>query len=140
MPATTVDLFALLDRLGIEHSTVKHPPIFTVEEGRPWHDLIPGLHCKNLFIKDRKHDLILRGGASKMAEAECVILGGHSINDDEIKFGYSVTGTVHPERIWKNAGAQPGDVLMFTKRLGTGGIGTALKRGLAIKSTHLSRS
>jgi Ala-tRNA(Pro) deacylase len=54
VPATLDKLFALLDGLGIEHSTVQHPPIFTVEEGRPWHDLIPGLHCKNLFIKDRK--------------------------------------------------------------------------------------
>jgi Ala-tRNA(Pro) deacylase len=54
VPATPDELFALLDRLGIEHSTVEHPPIFTVEEGRPWHDKIPGVHCKNLFIKDRK--------------------------------------------------------------------------------------
>ncbi len=54
MAATPADLFALLDQLGIEHSTIEHPPFFTVEEGRPWHDKIPGLHCKNLFIKDRK--------------------------------------------------------------------------------------
>ncbi|HET8996581.1 MAG TPA: prolyl-tRNA synthetase associated domain-containing protein [Acetobacteraceae bacterium] len=54
MPATQDELFALFDRLGIAHSTVTHPPFFTVEEGRPWHDKIPGLHCKNLFIKDRK--------------------------------------------------------------------------------------
>jgi Ala-tRNA(Pro) deacylase len=54
MAATPADLFALFDRLGIEHSTVEHPAFFTVEEGRPWHDKIPGLHCKNLFIKDRK--------------------------------------------------------------------------------------
>lgn len=54
MPATPEDLFAFLDSLGIAHSTVIHPPFFTVEEGRPWHHLIPGLHCKNLFIKDRK--------------------------------------------------------------------------------------
>jgi Ala-tRNA(Pro) deacylase len=54
MPATQDELFALLDRLGIEHSTVTHPPFFSVEEGRPWHHKIPGLHCKNLFIKDRK--------------------------------------------------------------------------------------
>jgi Ala-tRNA(Pro) deacylase len=54
MAAAPADLFALFDRLGIEHSTVEHPPIFTVEEGRPWHDRIPGLHGKNLFIKDRK--------------------------------------------------------------------------------------
>jgi Ala-tRNA(Pro) deacylase len=54
MAATPDELFALFDRLGIEHSTIEHPPFFTVEEGRPWHDKIPGLHCKNLFIKDRK--------------------------------------------------------------------------------------
>ena len=54
MPATPAELFALFDSLGIEHSTVEHPPFFTVEEGRPWHDRIPGLHGKNLFIKDRK--------------------------------------------------------------------------------------
>ena len=54
MTATPEDLFASLDRLGIEHSTLTHPPIFTVEEGRDWHDKIPGLHCKNLFLKDRK--------------------------------------------------------------------------------------
>jgi len=54
MAATPDDLFAFLDRLGIEHSTIEHPPFFTVDEGREWHDKIPGLHCKNLFIKDRK--------------------------------------------------------------------------------------
>jgi len=54
MAATPADLFALFERLGIEYSTIDHPPIFTVEEGRPWHDRIPGLHGKNLFIKDRK--------------------------------------------------------------------------------------
>ncbi len=72
---------------------------------------------------------ILQGGAYKMGEARCPIIGGHSVNDDDIKFGYAVTGVVHPDRIWKNSGAQPGDVLLFTKRLGTGIIGTALKRG-----------
>jgi selenide,water dikinase len=74
---------------------------------------------------------ILKGGAEKMREADCSILGGHSINDDEIKFGYSVTGTVHPDRVLANAGARPGDALVFTKRIGTGVIGTALKRGIA---------
>jgi Ala-tRNA(Pro) deacylase len=54
VPATPDDLFAYLDKIGIAHATVTHPPFFTVEEGRPWHHLIPGLHCKNLFIKDRK--------------------------------------------------------------------------------------
>lgn len=53
MSATPEDLFARLDALGIEHSTVGHPPLFTVEDGREWHDRIPGLHCKNLFLKGR---------------------------------------------------------------------------------------
>jgi selenide,water dikinase len=60
-----------------------------------------------------------------------VVLGGHSVNDPEIKFGYAVTGTIHPDRIKTNAGARPGDALLFTKALGTGVIGTALKRGIA---------
>lgn len=74
---------------------------------------------------------ILTGGAEKMREAGCAVLGGHSVNDEEIKFGYAVTGTVHPARVWTNAAARPGDVLVFTKRIGTGVIATALKRGLA---------
>jgi selenide,water dikinase len=79
---------------------------------------------------------ILKGGASKMHEAACSILGGHSIADDEIKFGYSVTGTVHPDRVKANAGARPGDVIMFSKAIGTGVIGTALKKGIA-KQEHV---
>jgi selenide, water dikinase len=74
---------------------------------------------------------ILKGGMEKMREADCAVLGGHSIADDEIKFGYAVTGTVHPKRFKPNTGAAPGDALVFTKRLGTGVISTALKRGLA---------
>jgi len=74
---------------------------------------------------------ILRGGAAKMAEADCPVIGGHSVNDEDVKFGYAVTGTIHPEKIWKNSGARPGDALMFTKRIGTGVIGTAIKRGIA---------
>ena len=74
---------------------------------------------------------ILKGGAEKMREAGCSILGGHSIAGDEILFGYAVTGLVHPLRFKPNAGARPGDVLVFTKRLGTGVISTALKRGIA---------
>ena len=74
---------------------------------------------------------ILKGGAEKMHEAGCSILGGHSVADDEIKFGYAVTGTVHPERVKANAHARAGDALVFTKRLGTGVIATALKRGIA---------
>jgi selenide,water dikinase len=74
---------------------------------------------------------ILQGGAEKMREADCAVLGGHSVADDEIKFGYAVTGTVHPARVKANAGARAGDALVFTKRLGTGVISTALKRGVA---------
>jgi selenide,water dikinase len=74
---------------------------------------------------------VLQGGAAKMREAGCVIVGGHSISDPEIKFGYAVTGVIHPQRIRTNAGAKPGDLLLLTKPLGTGVISTALKQGLA---------
>jgi selenide,water dikinase len=74
---------------------------------------------------------ILAGGLSKMVEAGCTVIGGHSIRDDETKFGYSVTGIVHPNKILANAGAQAGDVLIFTKALGTGVIATAIKKGTA---------
>jgi selenide,water dikinase len=80
---------------------------------------------------------ILKGGAEKIHEAGCVILGGHSVNDPEIKFGYAITGTVHPDRVKTNTGARPGDVLMFTKKIGTGVISTALKRGIA-KDAHVN--
>jgi selenide, water dikinase len=71
---------------------------------------------------------ILAGGSAKMVEAGCAVIGGHSIGDDEIKFGYAVTGLINPRRVLSNAGAQPGDRLILTKRLGTGVISTALKR------------
>jgi selenide, water dikinase len=76
-------------------------------------------------------ELILAGGLSKMVEAGCTVIGGHSIRDEEIKFGYSVTGTIHPQRVLANRGARPGDALLFTKALGTGVISTAIKRGKA---------
>jgi selenide,water dikinase len=82
---------------------------------------------------------ILRGGADKMREADCVVLGGHSVADDETKFGYAVTGTIHPDRILTNAAARPGDTLVFTKSLGTGVISTAVKRGIA-KDEHVEAS
>lgn len=82
---------------------------------------------------------ILKGGAEKMREADCALVGGHSVADDEIKFGYAVTGTVHPARVKANAGARAGDALVFTKRLGTGVISTALKRGMA-RDEHLAAS
>jgi selenide, water dikinase len=74
---------------------------------------------------------ILSGGLSKMMEAKCAVIGGHSVRDPEIKFGYAVTGIIHPERVWTNAAAQPGDKLILTKALGTGVISTAIKRGEA---------
>jgi len=74
---------------------------------------------------------ILKGGADKMHEGGAVVVGGHSVADPEIKFGYAVTGTIHPNRIRTNGGARPGDALVLTKKIGTGVIATALKRELA---------
>ena len=74
---------------------------------------------------------ILAGGLSKMIEAGCTVVGGHSIRDEETKFGYSVTGVIHPQRVLANQGAKPGDKLLFTKALGTGVISTAIKKGVA---------
>lgn len=74
---------------------------------------------------------VLLGGLDKMKEAGCVILGGHSVADAEPKFGYAVTGTVHPSRVLANGGARPGDALVFTKAIGTGVISTALKKGIS---------
>ena len=74
---------------------------------------------------------ILAGGLSKMMEAGCTVVGGHSIRDEETKFGYSVTGLVHPQHVLANQGARPGDKLLFTKALGTGVISTAIKKGVA---------
>ena len=72
---------------------------------------------------------ILRGGIEKAREAGVVVVGGHTLVDEEIKFGMAVTGTIHPDRIWRNVGARPGDVLLLTKPLGTAVVTTAVKRG-----------
>jgi selenide, water dikinase len=77
---------------------------------------------------------ILQGGLAKMQEAGCTVIGGHSIGDDEIKFGYAVTGLINPQRVLKNVGARPGDRLILTKRLGTGVIGTTLKKDRATQA------
>jgi len=74
---------------------------------------------------------ILAGGLSKMIEAGCTVIGGHSIRDEETKFGYSVTGLIHPNRVLANQGAKPGDALILTKALGTGVISTAIKKSKA---------
>lgn len=79
---------------------------------------------------------ILEGGHSKAVEAGCVIAGGHTIQDSEPKYGLCVTGFVHPERILKNVGAQPGDVLVLTKPLGSGVLTTALKADLISASSR----
>lgn len=76
---------------------------------------------------------ILKGGQAAMNEAGVTILGGHSVDDKEIKFGYAVTGVVHPAQIVKNSGAQVGDALVLTKPIGTGAISTGIKRGVASK-------
>lgn len=73
---------------------------------------------------------ILRGGVATLRRAGVALLGGHSVRDPEIKFGFAVTGDVHPKRIVTNAGARPGDVLVLTKPLGIGILATALKRRL----------
>ena len=74
---------------------------------------------------------IMRGGLTKMEEANCIVVGGHSVRDAEIKFGYAVTGLIHPDRVFTNTGAVAGDILILTKPIGTGVITTALKRGVA---------
>lgn len=79
---------------------------------------------------------ILRGGAEKVKEAGAVLAGGHSIQDDEPKYGLSVTGFVHPDRIFKNCGAKVGDVLILTKPLGTGIVNTAVKADMASKEAQ----
>jgi selenide,water dikinase len=74
---------------------------------------------------------ILRGGLEAMAESGAVLAGGHTVEGSELLYGLAVTGTVHPDRIWRNGGARPGDVLVLTKPLGTGLVTTAAKGGMA---------
>ena len=74
---------------------------------------------------------VLRGGLEMIHQAGALLVGGHSVEDPELKYGLSVTGTVHPDRVITNAGAQPGDRLILTKPLGTGVLATAIKGGLA---------
>ncbi len=79
---------------------------------------------------------ILAGGQKAMNEAGVVVIGGHSVDDKEMKFGYAVTGIIHPDRVYTNSGAKPGDVLILTKPIGTGAINTAIKRGKARPETE----
>lgn len=78
---------------------------------------------------------ILLGGQRAMNAENVVVLGGHSVDDAEMKFGYAVTGVIDPARVIRNGGAQPGDLLILTKPIGTGAINTAVKHGLAREST-----
>lgn len=79
---------------------------------------------------------ILKGGADKVIEAGAVVVGGHTVDDNEPKFGLSVTGIVHPDKVLKNCGSNPGEVVILTKPLGTGIINTAIKGGLASKEAY----
>ena len=78
---------------------------------------------------------IIRGGLDKMKEAKCTVIGGHSIRNEDIQFGYSVSGVVNPLQIWRNVGASTNDVLLLTKPIGTGVISTALKKDRASKES-----
>ncbi len=79
---------------------------------------------------------VIRGGLSKVEEAGALLVGGHSVEDDELKYGLSITGTVHPDRVLLNSGAKPGDRLLLTKPIGTGILSTALKGDLANASVE----
>jgi selenide,water dikinase len=74
---------------------------------------------------------VFRGGFDKLREAGVALLGGHTVRDNEVKFGYAITGEVDPARVLSNAAAKPGDVLFLTKAIGTGIVGTAIKAGRA---------
>ena len=87
---------------------------------------------------------IIRGGLEKMNEAKCTVIGGHSIRNDDMQFGYAVTGLINPLQIWRNVGAQANDALLLTKPLGTGVISTAIKKeraaGASIEAAIASMS
>lgn len=104
MPATQADLFAFFDKLGIIHNTVEHPPLFTVEEGRNWRDKIPGLHCKNLFMKDKKDKLWL---IVMPGDKRAHIAGlGRAIGSARLSFG-------KPDLLLETLGITPGSVTPF---------------------------
>ncbi len=81
---------------------------------------------------------VLKGGLAMMHEAGVILLGGHTVDDPELKYGLSVTGTIHPAKVVHNTGSKPGDKLILTKPLGTGIISTAIKRGTASKEAIAS--
>lgn len=89
-------------------------------------------NCLNMNILGE----ILKGGADKVLEAGAVIVGGHTVQDDEPKYGLSVTGIVHPDKVLKNYGALTGDILILTKPIGLGIVNTAIKAGIASKEAY----
>lgn len=89
-------------------------------------------NCLNMNILGE----ILKGGADKVLEAGAVIVGGHTVQDDEPKYGLSVTGIVHPDKVLKNYGALTGDILILTKPIGLGIVNTAIKAGMASKEAY----
>ncbi len=89
------------------------------------------LACPVKTMKDHVFRQVVEGGLAKIREAGALLVGGHSIEDDELKYGLSVTGIVHPDQVLLNSGAEVGDVLVLTKPLGTGILSTALKGGLS---------
>lgn len=89
-------------------------------------------NCLNMNILGE----ILKGGADKVLEAGAVIVGGHTVQDDEPKYGLSVTGIVHPDKVLKNYGAETGDILILTKPIGLGIVNTAIKAGIASKEAY----
>ena len=88
------------------------------------------LACPVKTMADEVFRDVVRGGLDKITEAGALLVGGHSIEDTELKYGLSVTGTVHPERVLLNSGARPGDLLLLSKPLGIGILATAIKGGL----------
>jgi selenide,water dikinase len=144
---------AAVYRLSPEQAVVETVDFFTPVVDDPyWFGRIAGANAfsdiwamgaKPLFalnlvgwpVKTLSLDLlaeVLRGGAEAAALAGAPVLGGHSIDDPEPKYGMAVTGLVHPDRILRNVGARPGDRLLLTKPLGSGIVTTAIKRGLAL--------
>lgn len=87
--------------------------------------------CPSKLVQEGVLHAITRGAGEKLREAGCVLLGGHSVLDPQLKFGLSVTGQVHPDEMLTNAGARPGDVLFLTKPLGTGATIMAVRAGMA---------
>lgn len=89
-------------------------------------------NCLNIDILGE----ILRGGADKVIEAGAVVIGGHTVEDDEPKYGLSVMGLVHPDKVLKNYGCKPGEVIILTKPIGVGIVNTAIKAGMASEATY----